>query len=163
MHNNDNTQNTSSDNTPSKMNGEVSDNTPSQMNGEVSDSTPSKIRGEKANIDEEAKHGNEHSEDSQISDSGLVADSGLIEDTEPVVEQPKADYQLLYTTAYHQIYSIVGEGRRYILKAIKPSAGDLRRQESLLKREYTLLSQLECPISCVYGNCATTRKRVWLS
>lgn len=145
MHNNDNTQNTSSDSTPSQMNGDVSDSTPSQMNGNASDSTPSKIRGEKANIDEEVKQDDGRGENSQISDSGLIADSGLIEDTEPVVEQPKADYQLLYTTAYHQIYSIVGEGRRYILKAIKPSAGDLRRQESLLKREYALLSQLECP------------------
>ena len=169
MHNNDNTPNTSSDNTPSLINGEVSDNTPSKMNEEVSDntpsqmsggasdSTPSKIKGEEANIDGETNPNDEHSEDSQISDSGvssdsglsadsgLIPDSGLIEETEPAAEQPKADYQLLYTTAYHQIYSIVGEGRRYILKAIKPSAGDLRRQESLLKREYTLLSQLECP------------------
>ena len=169
MHNNDDPQDLSSDNTPSQMNGDVSDSTPSQMNGnasdstpsqmngntsdstpsqmngDVSDSTPSKIRGE------ETKQDDEHSENSQIPDSGLISDSGLIansrliEETAPIAEQPKADYQLLYTTAYHQIYSIVGEGRRYILKAIKPSAGDLRRQESLLKREYTLLSQLECP------------------
>lgn len=175
MHNNDNPQDLSSDNTPSQMhgnasdstpsqmngdvsdstpsqmNGDVSDSTPSQMNGNASDSTPSKIRGEEANIGEEAKQDDGRGENSQIpdsgliSDSGLIADSGLIEETAPVAEQPKADYQLLYTTAYHQIYSIVGEGRRYILKAIKPSAGDLRRQESLLKREYTLLSQLECP------------------
>lgn len=175
MHNNDNPQDLPSDNTPSQMNGnasdstpsqmngdvsdstpsqmhgDASDSTPSQMNGDISDSTPSKIRGEEANIGEEAKQDDERSENSQIpdsgliSDSGLIADSGLIEETAPVAEQPKADYQLLYTTAYHQIYSIVGEGRRYILKAIKPSAGDLRRQESLLKREYTLLSQLECP------------------
>lgn len=139
MHNNDNPQDLSSDSTPS------------QMNGDVSDSTPSKIRGKEANMGEKAKQDDGRGENSQIpdsgliSDSGLIANSGLIEETEPVVEQPKADYQLLYTTAYHQIYSIVGEGRRYILKAIKPSAGDLRRQESLLKREYTLLSQLECP------------------
>lgn len=151
MHNNDNPQDIPSDNTPSQMHGDVSDSTPSKMNGDVSDSTPSKIRGGEANIGEEAKQDNDGSEDSQIpnsgliSDSGLIADSGLIEETAPVAEQPKADYQLLYTTAYHQIYSIVGEGRRYILKAIKPSAGDLHRQENLLKREYTLLSQLECP------------------
>lgn len=182
MHNNDDPQDLSSDNTPSQMNGDVSDSTPSQMNGnasdstpsqmngntsdstpnqingDVSDSTPSKIRGE------ETKQDDEHSENSQIpdsgliSDSGLIANSGLIEETAPIAEQPKADYQLLYTTAYHQIYSIVGEGRRYTSKPSSLRQAICAGKRACSSANIPCCRSWNAPISCVYGSCATTRK-----
>lgn len=54
-------------------------------------------------------------------------------------------YHLLYETIYHCIYSIINGGRRYILKSIRPTIQDKVRQEDLLQREYTILTQLESP------------------
>lgn len=54
-------------------------------------------------------------------------------------------YHLLYETTYHCIYSIIAGGRRYVLKGIRPTVQDKARQECLLQREYTILTQLESP------------------
>ena len=54
-------------------------------------------------------------------------------------------YHLLYETTYHCIYSIITDGRRYVLKGIRPTVQDKARQECLLQREYTILTQLESP------------------
>ena len=54
-------------------------------------------------------------------------------------------YHLLYETTYHCIYSIIVGGRRYVLKGIRPTVQDKARQECLLQREYTILTQLESP------------------
>lgn len=54
-------------------------------------------------------------------------------------------YHLLYETTYHCIYSIIADGRRYVLKGIRPTVQDKARQECLLQREYTILTQLESP------------------
>lgn len=54
-------------------------------------------------------------------------------------------YHLLYETTYHCIYSIITDGRRYVLKGIRPTVQDKARQECLLRREYTILTQLESP------------------
>lgn len=42
-------------------------------------------------------------------------------------------------------YSIITDGRRYVLKGIRPTVQDKARQECLLQREYTILTQLESP------------------
>lgn len=54
-------------------------------------------------------------------------------------------YHLLYETTYHCIYSIITDGRRYVLKGVRPTVQDKARQECLLQREYTILTQLESP------------------
>lgn len=54
-------------------------------------------------------------------------------------------YHLLYETTYHCIYSIITDGRRYVLKGIRPTVQDKASQECLLQREYTILTQLESP------------------